>query len=122
MRQFLRLLAIILLLFVGFGTGIGGLAGIGSVLASSNGFNGIVIALSLLGLTLSAACIRGIRALARRLHAQPARSVEPSTSGTLRARHADAPGGAMTGGALADSTTHRREIVARRAACGSSPY
>jgi hypothetical protein len=77
MRQFLRFIAIVLLLFLGFGTGICGLIGIGSVLGSSNGFNGIVIALGLLGLTVSAACIWGIRALARRMHAPPAKSAEP---------------------------------------------
>jgi hypothetical protein len=75
MGNFLRFAALILLLLIGFGSGICGLFGLGAVAVdqisghsgSTMDFSGVALVLSIIGLIVAALCIWGIRVLARGL-------------------------------------------------------
>jgi hypothetical protein len=73
--NFLRIAALILLLLIGFGSGICGLFGLGAVAVDSmsghrggpEDFTSVAVVLSLIGLAVAALCVWGIRALSRSL-------------------------------------------------------
>ena len=75
MGNFLRFAALILLVGIGFGSGICGLFGLGAVAVDSMGghsggpedFVSVAVVLSLIGLAVAALCVWGIRALSRSL-------------------------------------------------------
>jgi len=75
MGNFLRFAALILLLLIGFGSGICGLFGLGAVAVdqitghsgSTMDFSGVALVLSIIGVIVAALCIWGIRVLARAL-------------------------------------------------------
>ena len=86
MGQFLRFALLIILVFIGFGTGICGLFAIGSIVADtmsrSSGmdqFAPLIIGLGVVCIVVAVGCFFGVRALARglRTHATPAASVPP---------------------------------------------
>jgi hypothetical protein len=65
MGQFLRLTMIVLLVLIGFGTGICGLFGLAATFPG--GVNSIVFGLSIVGFLVTIGCFFGIRTLARRM-------------------------------------------------------
>ena len=74
MDQFLRFALLIILLVVGFGTGICGVLGLGysaneafGTRGSADNFTGLVVAFSLVGAAIALGCWFGIRALMRRI-------------------------------------------------------
>jgi len=75
MGNFLRFAALILLLLIGFGSGICGLFGLGAVAveqingrsSSTMDLSGAMLVLSTIGVIVAALCIWGIRVLARGL-------------------------------------------------------
>jgi hypothetical protein len=76
MGNFLRFSALILLVLIGFGSGICGLVGLGGVAVDSmsghrgsgpEDFTSVAVVLSLIGLAVAALCVWGIRALSRSL-------------------------------------------------------
>jgi len=73
MGQFLRIAALVLLILIGFGTGICGLLGLGAVFADLFGAlpsasdRGLILGLSALFIAITVGCFFGIRALARRM-------------------------------------------------------
>ena len=88
MGNFLRFAALILLLLIGFGSGICGLFGLGAIAvdqisgrsSTTMDLSGMVLVLSLIGVGIAALCIWGIRVLARGLRrATQAEAKSPST-------------------------------------------
>ena len=84
MGQFLRFAALIVLLLIGFGSGICGLLGLGysafEALQGRGGpqdFTGLVVGFSVVGVAIAIACWFGIRALAHRLRAPSAAPTPP---------------------------------------------
>lgn len=84
MGQFLRFAAIIVLLFVGFGSGLCGVLGFGySAVQAVQGrwktddFVGVAIGLACVGVVIAVACFFAIRALMRRIRAHGARPATP---------------------------------------------
>lgn len=75
MRQFLRFVAIVLLVLIGFGTGICGLLGLGATFTDLFGSRGhdadqlLILGLSALCVLATVGCFFGIRALVRSLRA-----------------------------------------------------
>jgi len=73
MRKFFRVAAIILLILIGFGTGICGLFGVGVTLFDGSGWQhsdrGLVAVLSAVFLSIAAGCFFAVRGLIRRLRA-----------------------------------------------------
>lgn len=73
MGQFLRIAALVLLVLVGFGTGICGLFGLGATFAELFGAlpsasdRALILGLSVLCIAVAVGCFFGIRALARRM-------------------------------------------------------
>jgi len=73
MGQFLRVAALLLLIGIGFGSGICGLLGLGVTFADIFGSGphdsdrGLILGLSLLCVAVAVACFFGIRAVARRM-------------------------------------------------------
>jgi len=90
MGRFLRIVLLIILAAIGFGTGFCGLFGLGvttfdTLKGSADSFAGIAAALSAVALLIAVGCWFGIRALMRSLRARapvdaPAR--EPPSPGT----------------------------------------
>jgi phosphotransferase system glucose/maltose/N-acetylglucosamine-specific IIC component len=76
MGQFLRFVAIMLLVLTGFGTGICGLFGIGITLTdaqvSRSNDAGVILVISAVCLVVAIGCFFAVRALIRRLHAADA--------------------------------------------------
>lgn len=91
MGRFLRIVLLIILAAIGFGTGICGLFGLGvttfdTLKGSADSFAGIAAALSAVALLIAVGCWFGIRALMRSLRARaPVDApppVEPPSPGT----------------------------------------
>ena len=88
MGNFLRFTALILLVLIGFGSGICGLFGLGAVAVDSmsghrggpEDFTSVAVVLSLIGLVVAALCVWGVRALSRSLarKSQAAAAVPPT--------------------------------------------
>jgi hypothetical protein len=81
MGQFLRFATLIVLVLIGFGSGICGLFGLGATALDSmqrrgggENFAGVVVMFSVVGLVVAVVCFFAVRALARslRAHASPA--------------------------------------------------
>lgn len=90
MGRFLRIVLLIILAAIGFGTGICGLFGLGvttfdTLKGTADSFAGIAAALSAVALLIAVGCWFGIRALMRSLRARAsvdAPAVEPPSPGT----------------------------------------